>query len=230
MRIDLVTAFPYLAESPIEESIIKRARHKKLVDINIHDLREFTSDKHHKVDDYPYGGGPGMVIKPEPFFRCVDHIFKSLDSECNSKIIYLSPQGRVFNQQIANELAKESHLVFLCGHYKGIDERIIEALVTDEISLGDYVLTGGELPALVIMDAIIRLIPGAISDIESATTDSFQQEYLDCPYYTRPEEYRGMKVPEVLLSGHHENIQKWRKEQSLDRTMARRKDLIKEKC
>lgn len=227
MRIDIITAFPNLVSSPLEESIIKRAQEKELVDIRIHDLREYTTDKHNKVDDYPYGGGPGMVMKPEPFFRCVERLLKDLQPDSNYKIIHLTPQGSVFNQNMANDLSNEDHMVFLCGHYKGIDERVIEEFVTVEISIGDYVLTGGELAALVVIDSVVRLLPGAISDMESAATDSFQQEFLDCPYYTRPENFRGSKVPEVLISGHHEKIQKWRKEKSIERTLSRRKDLIK---
>ncbi len=226
MRIDLVTAFPDLVQGPLEESIIKRAQDKELVRIIVHDLREFTTDKHHKVDDYPYGGGAGMVMKPEPFFRSLEQISASVEDSRNLKIIYMSPQGELFNQKMANELAHDEHLIFLCGHYKGIDERVVEEFVTDEISIGDYVLSGGELPALVVIDSVVRLIPGAISDMDSAATDSFQQDLLDCPYYTRPEEYRGLQVPEVLLSGHHENIRKWRREQSLNRTTSRRRDLL----
>jgi tRNA (guanine37-N1)-methyltransferase len=226
MRIDIVTAFPDLVRSPLEESIIKRAQKKGLVDIRVHDLRDYTIDRHHQVDDYPYGGGSGMVMKPEPFFRCLDVILNSTRIP-KRRVIYMTPQGKVFNQKMANELARENHLIFLCGHYKAVDERVIEALVTDEISIGDYVLTGGELPALVVIDAVVRLIPGVLSDPESAATDSFQQELLDCPYYTRPEEYRGMKVPDVLLSGDHKKIKQWRFEQSLKRTKERRSDLLK---
>ncbi len=226
MRIDIVTAFPELVQSPLNESILKRARAKELVEIFIHDLRQFTTDKHHQVDDYPYGGGSGMIMKPEPFFRAVDEIVEAFPSE-KRKIIFMTPQGKVFNQKMANDLAEWEHLIFLCGHYKGVDERVIEALVTDEISIGDYVLTGGELPTLVVIDAVVRLIPGVISDFQSAATDSFQQEWLDHPHYTRPEEYRGLRVPEILFLGHHENIAAWRKEQSLKRTAARRQDLLK---
>ena len=225
MRIDIVTAFPNLVRSPLEESILRRAQKKGIVDIRVHDLRDYALDKQHQVDDYPYGGGPGMVLKPEPFFRCVDHILYSSNAR-RRKIILMSPQGKLFNQQMANELATYEHLILLCGRYKGVDERVVEGLVTDEISIGDYVLSGGELPALVVVDAVVRLIPGVISDLESAATDSFQQNLLDAPYYTRPEEYRGMRVPEVLLSGHHEKIARWRKEQSLERTKRKRQDLL----
>jgi len=225
MKFDLITAFPNLMHSPLEESIIKKAQTKGIVEIVVHDLREFTDDKHHQVDDYPYGGGPGMVMKPEPIFRCVDQILESAQTN-QRKIIYMSPQGKEFSQKMANELSTWEHLIFLCGHYKGVDERVIEGLVDEEISVGDYVLTGGELPALMVLDTVVRLIPGVLNDLESANTDSFQQALLDCPYYTRPEEYRGMRVPEVLLSGHHKKIEEWRLSQSLDRTKQKRNDLL----
>ncbi len=227
MRIDIVTAFPDLVQSPLNESILKRAQEKGVVHIYIHDLREFTTDRHHQVDDYPYGGGSGMILKPEPFFRAVDKIREAFPSE-KRKIIFMTPQGKLFNQKMANDLVEWEHLIFLCGHYKGVDERVVEALVTDEISIGDYVLTGGELPTLVVIDAVVRLFPGVISDFQSAATDSFQQELLDHPHYTRPQEFRGLKVPDVLISGHHEKIRAWREEQSLKRTASRRNDLLKE--
>ncbi len=225
MRIDLVTAFPELVTAPLGESILKRAQDKQIVNIVIHDLRLFTADKHHQVDDYPFGGGAGMVMKPEPFFSCVEKIIAEQPQVKQRKVIFLSPQGRLFTQKMANELASWEQLILLCGHYKGVDERVIQGLVDEEISIGDYVLTGGELPALILVDAVVRLLPGVLNDSESAATDSFQQEWLDCPYYTRPEEYRGMKVPSVLLSGHHANIEKWRRQQSIERTRKRRKDL-----
>ena len=228
MRFDLVTAFPNLVAGPLEESIIKRAQQKNLVEIVVHDLRQFAYDKHHQLDDYPYGGGPGMVMKPEPFFRCVEQIIGEVSAK-KRKIIFMSPQGIIFTQKIANDLTRWDHIILLCGHYKGVDERVIEALVDEEISVGDYVLTGGELPALIVIDAVSRLIPGVISDLESANTDSFQQDLLDCPYYTRPEEYRGMRVPDVLLSGHHQKIAQWRAGQALVRTQKRRKDLLNRK-
>lgn len=228
MRFDLVTAFPDLVAGPLEESILKRAQQKNLVEIVVHDLRQFAYDKHRQLDDYPYGGGPGMVMKPEPFFRCVEQIIGEVSAK-KRKIIFMSPQGITFTQKIANDLTSWDHLILLCGHYKGVDERVIEALVDEEISVGDYVLTGGELPALLVIDAVSRLIPGVISDLESANTDSFQQDLLDCPYYTRPEEYRGMRVPDVLLSGHHQKIAQWRAEQALVRTRKRRKDLLNRK-
>jgi len=225
VRIDIVTAFPHLVESPLQESILRRAQKKGIVDIRVHDLREYALDKQHQVDDYPYGGGPGMVLKPEPFFRCVDHIRYS-STVRQQRIILMSPQGKVFNQQMANELAQWEHLIFLCGRYKGVDERVVEALVTDEISIGDYVLSGGELPALVVIDAVVRLVPGVLGDLDSAATDSFQKNLLDAPYYTRPEEYRGLRVPDVLLSGHHQKIAEWREKQSLERTRKKRPDLL----
>ncbi len=228
MRFDLVTAFPNLVAGPLEESIIKRAQQKNLVEIVVHDLRQFACDKHHRLDDYPYGGGPGMVMKPEPFFRCVEQIIGDVPAK-KRKIIFMSPQGITFTQETANDLTNWDHIILLCGHYKGVDERVIEALVDEEISVGDYVLTGGELPALIVIDAVSRLIPGVISDLESANTDSFQHDLLDCPYFTRPEEYRGMRVPDVLLSGHHQKVAQWRAEQALARTKKRRKDLLNRK-
>lgn len=225
MQIDIVTAFPKLVASPLEESMLKRAQQKNLVHIRVHDLRDYTNDKHRQVDDYPYGGGAGMVLKPEPIFRCVEAIIEKYPSK-RRKIIYLTPQGKLFNQKLANELSQWEHLIFICGHYKGVDERVIEHLVTDEISIGDYVLTGGELPALVVIDAVVRLIPGVLSDLESALTDSFQSGLLDYPYYTRPEEFRGWRVPEVLLSGNHQKIAEWRKAKALERTRQRRRDLL----
>lgn len=226
MRIDIVTAFPELVRTPLQESILKQAREKGLVQIVIHDLREFTTDKHHQVDDYPYGGGSGMIMKPEPFFRAFDKIIREFPSE-KRKVIFMSPQGKTFHQKMANGLVHWEHLIFLCGHYKGVDERVTEALVTDEISIGDYVLTGGELPALVVIDAVVRLIPDVINDYQSAATDTFQQDLLDHPHYTRPEDYRGYRVPDVLLSGHHQKIEEWRKQKSLERTLRKRKDLLK---
>ena len=225
MRFDLVTAFPNLISGPLEESILKRAQVKGLVEIHVHDLRDYTENKHRQVDDYPYGGGPGMIMKPEPFFSCVEQIVDSVKLK-KRKILFMSPQGKEFTQKMANKFSTLEHLVLLSGHYKGVDERVIENLADEEVSIGDYVLTGGELPALVILDAIVRLIPGVLNDLESANTDSFQQDLLDCPYYTRPEEFRGKRVPEVLLSGHHKNIQEWRRNQSLLRTKKRRIDLL----
>lgn len=224
MRIDVVTGFPKLMHSPLNESIIKRARAKGLVEIHLHDLRDYTTDKHKTIDDTPYGGGAGMILKPEPVFACIEQLQaeRSYDS-----VIYLSADGERLTQGIANTLSLQQNIILLCGHYKGIDERIRTALVTQEISIGDYVLTGGELPALVLIDCIVRLIPGVVGDSESLLTDSFQQELLDAPQYTRPEEFKGMRVPEVLLSGNHKAIVEWRLKQQHERTVQRRSDLVK---
>lgn len=225
MKIHVITAFPKLLDGPLDESIIKRAREKKLVEIYIHDLRQYSNDKHQRIDDYPYGGGPGMILKPEPIFECIESLLdKHQIHEPN--LIFLTPQGRKYTQAKANVLSEKGHLIFLCGHYKSVDERVREYWKMDEISIGDYVLTGGELPALVVIDSVIRLIPGVISDLDSAKTDSFYQNTLDCPYYTRPEVFRGMAVPNILLSGHHAEIESWRKKQALKRTMEIRPDLI----
>lgn len=225
MRIDVVTGFPRLLHSPLNESIIKRAQEKGLVEIVVHDLREYATDKHRTIDDTPYGGGAGMILKPEPVFACIEHLQSQRRYD---EIIYMTADGERLTQKIANELSLASNLVLLCGHYKGIDERIREALVTREISIGDYVLTGGELPALVLIDAVVRLVPGVLGDGESLLTDSFQQGLLDAPYYTKPEVFRGMRVPEVLLSGNHKEIAAWRAEQQRKRTAQRRKDLLHE--
>jgi tRNA (guanine37-N1)-methyltransferase len=223
MRIDIVSGLPKLLESPMSESIIKRAREKGLVEIVVHNLRDYTHDKHKTIDDAPYGGGAGMILKPEPIFKCIERL-KS--QRAYDEIIFPTPDGELFSQRLANELSLKNNLILLCGHYKGVDERVRQALITREISIGDYVLTGGELPALVMLDAVVRLIPGVLSDGESLLTDSFQSGKLDCPHYTRPPEYRGMRVPEVLLSGNHAEIERWREEQALERTEQRRKDLL----
>jgi len=225
MKIHIITGFPDLFRGPLDESIIKRSREKKLVEIYIHDLRQYSHDKHNRIDDYPYGGGPGMILKPEPIFSCIESVLETYQiSEPN--LIFLTPQGQKYTQSKAKRLSEREHLIFLCGHYKGVDERIREYWKMDEISIGDYVLTGGELPALVIIDSVVRLIPGAISDLDSAKTDSFYQNMLDCPYYTRPDVFRGMAVPEILLSGHHAEIEKWRKNEAWTRTLKVRPDLI----
>ncbi|MFQ5650738.1 MAG: tRNA (guanosine(37)-N1)-methyltransferase TrmD [bacterium] len=224
MKIFVVTAFVRLFDGPLSESIIKRAQEKRLVEIKIVDLRDFAQDRHRQIDDTPYGGGPGMILKPEPFFRAVEHI-KQEENLNDPSILLMTPQGKQLTQQKAKELTKQTDLIFLCGHYKGIDERVRESLATEEISIGDYILTGGELPAAVVIDSVVRLLPGAIGDLDSAKSDSFENGLLDCPHYTRPENFRGMKVPEVLLSGHHAEIEKWRKNQAIERTKCRRKDL-----
>ena len=224
MRIDIISAVPKILSSPLNESILKRAQKNKFVEIFTHDLRNFAHDKHKIIDDTPYGGGAGMILKPDVIFEAVE----SLTSERKyDEIIYLSADGEKFNQKMANKLSLKKNLVFIAGHYKGIDDRVRQKLVTKEISIGDYVLTGGELPAMVLVDAIVRLIPGVISDGESALTDSFQDDLLDAPNYTRPYEFRKMKVPEILLSGNHKEIQKWRDEMRRKKTLKLRKDLLK---
>ena len=224
MRIDIISAVPQLLKSPLTESILKRAQEKKLVEIVVHDLRSFTHDKHKIVDQPPYGGGAGMILKPEPIFECIELLKSEREYD---EIIYVSADGEKFNQKKANDLSLKKNLIILCGHYKGVDERVRQTLITREISIGDYVLTGGELAAMVITDAIVRLIPGAISDAESALSDSFQDGLLDAPNYTRPPEFRGMKVPDILLSGNHKEVALWREEQRRVKTKKRRKDLLK---
>ena len=223
MRIDVVTGFPKLLESPLNESILSLARDKKLVEIVVHDLRDYTTDRHRTIDDTPYGGGAGMVLKPEPVFACVETLRQE---RAYDEVIYLSADGEPYTQKLANRLSLNANLLLLCGHYKGIDERIRETLVTREVSIGDYVLTGGELPALVVIDSVVRLIPGVLHDGESLLDDSFQEDLLGTPQYTRPAEFRGMKVPEVLLSGNHAEIARWRAEQQVERTRVRRNDLL----
>lgn len=211
--------------SPFDESIIKRARARGIAEINIINLRDFSTDKHKSVDDYPFGGGPGMVMMIEPVYNCIAHLTSERTYE---EIIYTSPDGETFTQRVANELSLKNNIIILAGHYKGIDQRIRDHLITRELSIGDYVLTGGELPAAVITDAIIRLLPGAISDTESALSDSFQDNLLAPPVYTRPAEFRGWKVPDILIGGNTPEIEKWRFEQSLRRTQEKRPDLIGE--
>jgi tRNA (guanine37-N1)-methyltransferase len=222
MRIDIISGLPNLLKSPLEESIIKRAVEKDLVEIFIHNLRNFSTDKHKTIDDTPYGGGAGMIMKIEPAYKCISQLKSEREYD---EIIYLSAAGERFSQKMANDLSLKTNLMFLCGHYKGIDNRIIESLITKEISIGDYVLTGGEIPALVLVDSIVRLIPGAIGDSESLLSDSFQGEYLDSPYYTKPPEFMGMKVPDVLLNGNHDKINKWREEQAVLLTKKRNKTI-----
>jgi len=223
MRIDVVTGFPRLVAGPLQESMLKRAQDLGSVEIRIHDLRDYAADRHRTIDDTPFGGGAGMILKPEPVFACVE---KLLAERQYDNVIYLSADGERLTQQMGNTLSLSANLILLCGHYKGIDERIRERLVTREISIGDYVLTGGELPALVLIDCIVRLIPGVLHDGTSLLDDSFQEGLLDAPQYTRPADFRGMPVPDVLLSGNHEWIERWRHEQRLERTRARRSDLI----
>ena len=224
MRIDILTVVPELLQSPLNESILKRAQHKGLVEIHIHNIRDYTFDKHRQVDDYPFGGEAGMVMKPEPIFRCVE----ALQAERSyDEIIYTSPDGVRYDQHEANRLSTLENIVILCGHYKGIDYRVREHLITREISIGDYVLTGGELAAAIIADSVIRIIPGAIGDEASALTDSFQDNLLAPPVYTRPAEFRGWRVPDVLLSGNFAEIDKWQEQQALERTERLRPDLLK---
>ena len=225
MRIDILTVVPELLVSPLNESILKRAQKKGLVEIHVHNIRDYTYDKHHQVDDYPFGGEAGMVMKPEPIFRAIEQ----LQSERTyDEVIYTSPDGIRYDQHEANRLSTLENLIILCGHYKGIDHRIREHLITREISIGDYVLTGGELAACIIADSVVRLIPGAIGDEASALTDSFQDNLLAPPVYTRPAEFRGWRVPDVLLSGNFAQIEKWQDEQSLERTRRLRPDLLEE--
>ena len=224
MRIDILTVVPELLQSPLNESILKRAQQKGLVEIHIHNIRDYTFDKHRQVDDYPFGGEAGMVMKPEPIFRCVE----ALQAERSyDEIIYTSPDGVRYDQHEANRLSTLENIVILCGHYKGIDYRVREHLITREISIGDYVLTGGERAAAIIADSVIRIIPGAIGDEASALTDSFQDNLLAPPVYTRPAEFRGWRVPDVLLSGNFAEIDKWQEQQALERTERLRPDLLK---
>jgi tRNA (guanine37-N1)-methyltransferase len=222
IRIDVVTGFPRLLDGPLHESMLKRAQEKGLATIVVHDLRDYATDRHRTIDDTPYGGGAGMILKPEPVFACLEALRRERTYD---DVIYLSADGETLTQQSANRLSLRSSLILLCGHYKGIDERIRRTLITREISIGDYVLTGGEIPALVLIDAVVRLIPGVMNDGESLLTDSFQDGLLDAPSYTRPADFRGMGVPDVLLSGNHEEIAAWRNEQRRTRTGERRKDM-----
>jgi len=221
MKIDVLTLFPAMFAGPLDESIIMRARKSGLLDLKIHQLRDWTHDKHKTVDDHPFGGGPGMLLKPQPIFEAVE----SLKRE-GTKVILLSPSGRKFDQKIAQELAQEKDLLFVTGHYEGFDERIRESLADDELSIGDYVLTNGALPAMVVIDAVARLLPGVLGDDASSSDESFSHGLLEYPQYTRPAEFRGMKVPEVLLNGNHAEIEKWRREQAKARTKESRPDLL----
>ena len=223
MRFDVLTLFPEMF-APVEQSIIGRAEKNNLIELNLINFREFSKDKQKHVDDCPYGGGAGMVIKPDVIYDAYRSIVDKLDYK--PKLIYLTPQGKVFNQKMARELANEKHLILLCGHYEGIDQRVLDKVVDEEISIGDYVLTGGELPAMVLIDAISRNIDGVLDD-ESLVDESFNNDLLEYPQYTRPEIFMGERVPEVLLSGHHANIEKWRREKSLEITKKKRPDLIK---
>ena len=220
MKFDVLTLFPEMFQS-LNESIIGKAKEKGLIEINLINIRDFSKDKHKKVDDTPYGGGAGMVMKPDVVYDA----YSSLNVE-NAKVVYLSPQGKVLNQKKVKELSKENHLILLCGHYEGIDQRVLDEIVDEEISIGDYVLTGGELPAMVLIDSVSRHVEGVLSE-DSTKEESFSSKLLEYPQYTRPEEFRGKKVPEVLISGHHGNIEKWREEKSLEVTKQKRPDLLK---
>jgi len=224
MRIDIISAVPDLLQSPLNHSIIGRARKEHIVDIHIHDLRDYTEDKHRKIDDYPYGGGPGMVLSPQPIFSCIE---KLKEGRKYDEIIFTAPDGDLFDQKSANELSVKKNLIILCGHYKGVDQRVRDTLITKEYSIGDYVLSGGELPALVITDAVVRLLPGSLGDSESALTDTFQDDLLEGPVYTRPADFRNMKVPGILLSGDHKKVKQWKFKKSLEWTRKKRPELFK---
>lgn len=227
MHFDILTLFPNIFESVFDESIVKRAREAGLVSIGIHNIRDFAADKHHVTDEPPYGGGGGMIMKPEPIFRAVEAV---LDLEAGQKpeapVILLSPQGRTFTQAVARELSKHPHLLLICGHYEGVDERVRQFLASDEISIGDYVLTGGEIPAMAIVDAVTRLVPGVLGDPGATFEDSHAEGLLEYPHYTRPQVFRGHPVPEVLLSGNHAEIVRWRRQEALRRTLERRPELL----
>lgn len=223
MRIDILSAVPEIFESFLKTSIIKNAQEKKLVEIFVHNLHRYSNDKFGHIDDTPYGGGSGMVIQCEPVFRCIEEL-KS--QRTYDEVIYLTADGVLYNQSIANELSLKRNLIFLCGHYKGVDQRIRDVLVTREISIGDFILTGGEIPAMLVIDSIVRLIPGVLGDPQSIFEDSFQDGLLEPPIYTKPADFRGLKVPEVLLSGNHQEIANWRHEQALKKTKERRPDLL----
>ena len=225
-RFHILTLFPEMVMDGLNTSIIGRAIEAGLLEINAVNIRDYSTNKHMKVDDYPYGGGAGLVMQPEPVYRAYEDLTK--DMKKKPRVVYLTPQGTTFHQEMAKELAKEEELVFLCGHYEGIDERVLEEIVTDYVSIGDYVLTGGELPAMVLIDSISRLVPGVLHNDDSAGEDSFENGLLEYPPYTRPPVFLDQEVPEVLLSGHHENIRKWRHEQSVKRTKERRPDLWEE--
>ena len=232
LRFDIITIFPEFFTEVIDCGILRRARNAGLVEVKAHDLRQWTTDKHHVVDDRPFGGGDGMVLKPEPIFAGVEALTgasRREDFPAKTRVILLSAQGQVFSQSLAQEIAQNTtHVVLLCGRYEGVDERVAEALVTDEISIGDYVLSGGEPAATVVIDAVVRLLPGALGSDTSAVFESFSEGLLDHPQYTRPPEFRGMKVPEVLLSGNHGEIERWRKEAAIAKTRRKRPDLLKE--
>ncbi|UYO03651.1 tRNA (guanosine(37)-N1)-methyltransferase TrmD [Paenibacillus sp. PSB04] len=228
MRVDVLTLFPEMLDGVFRTSILGKAQEKGIISLHTVNFRDYSGNKHGTVDDTPYGGGGGMVLKPEPIFAAVEDLLEKAGHQAKPRVILMCPQGETFSQKKAEEFAKEEHLIFICGHYEGYDERIREHLITDELSIGDYVLTGGELPAAVVIDAVSRLLPGVLGNETSAVTDSFSTGLLEYPHYTRPVEFRGWKVPDMLLSGHHANIEAWRREQALKRTLERRPDLLDE--
>ena len=225
MRIDILSLFPKMFDGPFGESIIKRATDRGLASVFVHNIRDFTHDKHRTVDDYPYGGGNGMILKPDPLFEAVESI-KEMIGDSSAPVILLTPQGRLFCHQVAQELSKQQNLILICGHYEGVDERVTDYLVTDEISIGEYVLTGGELAAMVVVDAVVRLLPDVLGSEQAAKDDSYVDGLLEYPQYTRPPVYRGWEVPAILLSGNHQEVAKWRCEQAIKRTLERRPDLL----
>ena len=225
MRIDIVTLFPEICRAPLNESMMRRAQENRIVDLHIHNLRDWTTDKHHVVDDAPFGGGHGMIMKPEPIFAALEDL-KSQIANRKPQILLMSPAGRPLDQELARQLSEEAHLIILSGHYEGVDHRVIEHLIDHEVSIGDYVLTNGAIAAVVLVDAIVRLLPGTLGHEQSAADDSFSDGLLEAPQYTRPAEFRGWKVPEVLLSGNHTEIARWRKEQAIKRTRENRPDLL----
>ena len=232
LRFDVITIFPDYFRGAFEHGIIRRAGLASLIDVRVQDLRQWTVDKHRMVDDRPFGGGDGMVLKPEPIFAAVDELTGVSERASypeGTRVVLLSPQGRVFTQAVANELATAEHVLLICGRYEGVDERVAECLVTDELSIGDYILSGGEPAAVVVLDAVVRLIPGALGSETSAVNESFSEGLLDYPHYTRPPEFRGMRVPDVLLTGHHAEIARWRAQQALKKTERNRPDLLKKK-
>ena len=230
MRIDIITLFPEICRAPLNESMMKRAQENGVLDLHIHNLRAWTSDKHHVVDDAPFGGGQGMVMKPEPIFAAVEDLRNQTPNikHQTSKVILMSPTGRRFDQPMAEQLSHESNLIVVCGHYEGVDHRVVDHLIDEEISVGDYVLTNGGIAAVILVDAVVRLVPGVLGDEQSAHDDSFREGLLEAPQYTRPAEFRGWKVPEILLSGNHGEIAKWREEQARKRTRENRPDLLRE--
>ncbi len=230
MRIDIITLFPEICRAPLNESMMKRAQESGALDLHIHNLRAWTSDKHHVVDDAPFGGGQGMVMKPEPIFAAVEDLRNQTSNIKNqtSKVILMSPTGRRFDQRMAEQLSHESNLIVVCGHYEGVDHRVVDHLIDEEVSIGDYVLTNGGIAAVILVDAVVRLVPGVLGDEQSAHDDSFREGLLEAPQYTRPADFRGWKVPEILLSGNHGEIAKWREEQARNRTRENRPDLLRE--